>query len=301
MIFFKNITVKILHKIFKFKKNTQENITISKASLFYYSMSFVIVFGFLFFFNSNILFSSSDSDLQSTNLYQAQNVGTQKIELRSRKYNPITHVSEYMFYVENGSSLTDTESKYNQLLFEIREQANPSQKIESKVRRIDSDNYVLIAKLDPKWTVTSIAVLENTDDKNPYEQNIFDSSGVRFYSNKDNIDKDYSTKEKTTNEYLALASVNEIGVVKLDSASLRKKIDAEKNKINAINERIQQLESDRKYQTETELELTTQELENLKSNIEDIKNDISELENKVQENNMKIEKLNQKKSDLEEK
>lgn len=97
--------------------------------------------------------------------------------------------------------------------FGIREKSNPTEKIEVKKRQLDSKNYVVIAKVPKNWTVLSVAVGDQSLNIEGKETDLFQSSATRFYSNINNINKDYKLKEKTTNEYLADTSENEIKIV----------------------------------------------------------------------------------------
>lgn len=292
------IKEKILDFIEKIRtkiEQRKEVSSISKNSMVYYTVALSIVFGYGFFLNSNAILNTH-SDLISTPIYQKQNIGTQTIDLRSRKYNPLTHTVEFMFAVENATN-SMTEIQNMKLDFEMREKSNPTEKIEVTSRQLDSKNYVVIAKAPSKWTVLSVAVGEKISNPNNKNDDLFQNSSTRFYTNINKIEKDYNLKEKNTNEYLANATENEIKIVDKNIESIYKNIDKEKQNIIDTQKTIDTIEEGKKYQIETELEISNSEIESLKLSIENHNEKIENYKKEIREKANKIEKLKLKKSD----
>lgn len=293
------IKEKLLHILEKIKgrvEQIKEVSNISKSSIVYYIAVCFIVGGIGFFYNSNAIFDK-ESDLVSTPLFEKQNIGSSAtIDLRSRKYNPMTHTVEFMFTVENQDNIM-ADIQNMKLDFGIREKSNPTEKIEVKKRQLDSKNYVVIAKVPKKWTVLSVAVGDQSINIDGKETDLFQSSATRFYSNINNINKDYKLKEKTTNEYLADTSENEIKIIDKEIESLYKKIEKVKKDITNTKDTIDNIEESKKYQIETELEISNNEIESLKLTIEKSNEEIENYKQEILKKGNKIEKLKLKKED----
>lgn len=272
----------------------KEGYNISKSSLIYSLSALFIFFGIGFFLNSNSILSNN-SDLVSTPLFKKQNIGMATIDLRSRKYNPMTHTVEFMFCVESQNNIVG-EIENMKIDFDIREKSNPTSKMKINKRQLDSKNYVVIAKVPKKWTVLSVAAGDTFNLKGK-DTDLFQNSATRFYSNINNITKDYKLKEKTTNEYLSDASENEIKLVDREIKGIHKKIEKSKQEILKTKETIDTIEENKKYQIETELEISNNEIGALKLSIEKINDEIKNYEKDISKKNDKKEKLKLKKED----
>jgi len=286
-----DLKYKLLLKI----ERKKECNTFSINSIIYYLTIFSIVIGYGFFFNSNALLNKN-SDLQSTPLFekQALNNTNTSIELRSRKYNPINNSVEFMFTVNNDLQTASYSNKLK-LEFEVREKSNPIESIEVKSRQIDANNYVVLAKAPSKWSVLSVAIGDRVPGKE--NESIFNTRGIRFYTNYTDIKKDINLKEKNTNEYLADSASNEIEIVKIEIKNINKKIERLNNDIKANKETIDNIEEGMKYQIETEIEISNSEIESIKATIANYRDDIYKYNKEIKEKEVKIKKLESKRDD----
>ena len=122
-----------------FKENT---------SALYYFISGFAVLGMMFFIFSNTLYSNNNKEIRSTTINEIQKNNTLNAKIISRKYNPLTKMVEFIIHADDIGNIDNKELK-----FELREQQNPSQIIETRYQNIDNNYYVIFAKVPKNWKV----------------------------------------------------------------------------------------------------------------------------------------------------
>jgi len=269
-------------------RNKIQSISMNK---FCYLIIFILVSTFLFFVNSNRIFSK-DSDFESTKLFESQQIGVKEMQLTKRTYNPKTGLAEFIFKLDSKISILETNAEEKQIKFAVREKSNIINDLHAKVRRLDDNNIIVLATLPKRWSVLSIAVAEE-DSVNT--KNVYEESGVKFYTNSNDIDEDISLNEKNTNEYYS--DITEIEIKSADKSikEIQNKIKKERKLILEKKNKISEIEENKKYQTETELNLSNQNIESIKLGIKEITDNIEKLKAQQKETNDKIKKLDDKK------
>ncbi len=278
-----------MEKITLFLKNILEKAK-DNTSFLYYSIAFISVLGFLFFTNSNALFNKN-VEVRSTNLNEIQTSNGLSTKILSRKYNNFSKEVEFILYVNDQTNFDGKE-----LVFQLREQNNPRELIETRYKKIDKDYYVVFAKVPKNWNVLSLSLGYKENDNLEYENELETSinssdpliSTIRIYSDINDITISSLNKEVSSEKYFEKIMSLEIKNINNKIDELEKKINAENEKINDAKIKIDELESDKKYQTESEQNLTDSNIgklegviNNAKKSIEDKSKEVKELEEKI--------------------
>ena len=291
-----------MERITLFIKNIFEKLR-DNTSFFYYSIAFIFVLGFLFFTNSNALFNK-DENVRSTNLNEIQSSNGLSAKILSRKYNNLSKEVEFILYVNDQTNFDGKE-----LVFQLREQNNPRELIETRYKKIDKDYYVVFAKVPKNWTVLSLSLgyeeNNNLDYYNELDTNINSSdpliSTIRIYSDINDIKVSSLNKEVSSEKYFEEIMSLEIKNLNNKIDELNTKINSENEKINDAKIKISELEDDKKYQTESEQNLTDSNIgklegviHNAKKIIEDKSKEVKELEEKIKIFSKKLKEKNKK-------
>ncbi len=277
-----------MKKIKLFIKDTSEKLK-DNTSFFYYLISGVIVLGLIFFLLSGTVFNK-DIKVRSTNLNEIQVSNSLNAKILSRQYNPLTHAIEFIVCANDPTNFDGKE-----LSFELREQANTNETIETRFKLIDKDYYIVFAKVPKKWSVLSLSLGYKSSD-NTYENELDNKSDlnqntllsiIRIYSDVNDIKTNSLMKEKSSEQYFEEIISIEIKNLNKEIDALEKKNNSEKDKIKDAKIKIEELEADKKYQTESEQNLTS-------TNIGNLENVISNAENLIKENEKNIKELKDK-------
>ncbi|HBG2405090.1 hypothetical protein IR152_15855 [Clostridioides sp. ES-S-0108-01] len=305
----KEKVMKILNTLLQKLDVTYKKISRNKAFI-YYVIPVCIILGFSFFFNSKTIFSSKE-DINSTPLYVEQTLGSTNIALMNRRYNPIDKKVEFIVSGEQQDKL-----KESNLKFELREKKNPTVSIPLESKRLDEDNYVIIAKIPKNWEVLSLSVLDETKDyldtidsvkkETDYIDNINnldkqttnkDNSKVRIYTDSREIETDYKMKEKNKYEYLIQLTNKKIEFIESEIGKQNKLIAAEKEKQDKLIYEINKIRSDEIYRTDKEKEDAKYEISSLESTKKGSKENVELYNNQIKEYQEKISKLRLKVKD----
>ena len=283
-----------------FKENT---------SALYYFISGFAVLGMMFFIFSNTLYSNNNKEIRSTTINEIQKNNTLNAKIISRKYNPLTKMVEFIIHADDIGNIDNKELK-----FELREQQNPSQIIETRYQNIDNNYYVIFAKVPKNWKVLSLSMgyqndilnaiddedLENKKDENNNKSTYKSSllSVVRIYSDREDIKEDSFLKEKTSAKYFEEIIDIEVSFLSENIKEFNSTLDKEYKKISDAKSKISELESDKKYQTESEQNQTDMNIKKLNSLINSSNSTIENTTKSIKELEEKIEKLREKKEDF---
>lgn len=292
----------IKNKLFKFVETVIEKMKYN-TSFFYYFICGFTIFGLMFFFGSNALFSDAKKEVRSTNLNEIQHMNSLNAKLISRQYNPLTKTIEYIVYAEDGSNIDNKE-----IVFELREQKNPNIIIETRKQIIDKNYYVVLAKVPKKWNVLSLSMGYKVDDlsQDPEDISVKDidhndknktlMSVIRFYSDRDDIKESSFLKEKGHKEYLGSILDLEVQFINKEIVSLGKQIEENKQTITDAKNKINELESAKEFQTESEINQSDVTINRLEGLIGTTKSKVEDDTKKSNELKQKIKKLQEKKS-----
>ena len=283
-----------------FKENT---------STFYYFLSAFAVLGMMFFVFSNTLYSNNNTQIRSTIINEMQKNNTLNSKIISRKYNPLTKIVEFIIYTDDVGNIDN-----KQLQFELREQQNPSKIIETRYQHIDSNYYVIFAKVPKNWEVLSLSIGYQNDTLDTIEEAKKDDkksenntklsykstllSVVRIYSDRDDIKEDSLLKEKKSDKYFEEIIDIEIDFLSENIKEFSSILDGEYKTISDAKSKINELESDKKYQTESEQNQTDINISKLNSLINSSNSTIENTTKSIKELEEKIKKLEEKRKDF---
>lgn len=287
----------IINKVQYFIKKIEIKIKNNKSFPYMFILFFTII-GYMFFFNSNSIIKSEAKVELTTPLNETMELGNTKIKMLSRKYCKNSNMVEFYIYAKSIDAINTIK-----LNFEIKEQQNVSKIIKPEVRRLDENNYIVRAKIPKNWTVLSLTVSEFLQDdvlldNEKNQQNISQTSIVKFYVENEDVEKVHSLKEKKASEYLVEGIDLEIKNIKDSITEKEKEINAKGIKIEELKETIVKLEEDKVYQTDIEKKDTDTTINSINSKIETLQSDIQKLHEQIKELNERIKKSEDKKAKL---
>lgn len=292
-----NLLENIIDKVQYFMKKIEIKIKNNKSFPYMFILFFTII-GYMFFFNSNSIIKSEAKVELTTPLNETMELGNTKIKMLSRKYCKNSNMVEFYIYAKSIDAINTIK-----LNFEIKEQQNVSKIIKPEVRRLDENNYIVRAKIPKNWTVLSLTVSEFLQDdvlldNEKNQQNISQTSIVKFYVENEDVEKVHSLKEKKASEYLVEGIDLEIKNIKDSITEKEKEINAKGIKIEELKETIVKLEEDKVYQTDIEKKDTDTTINAINSKIETLQSDIQKLHEQIKELNERIKKSEDKKAKL---
>lgn len=289
----------IINKVQYFIKKIEIKIKNNKSFPYMFILFFTII-GYMFFFNSNSIIKSEAKVELTTPLNETMELGNTKIKMLSRKYCKNSNMVEFYIYAKSIDAINTIK-----LNFEIKEQQNVSKIIKPEVRRLDENNYIVRAKIPKNWTVLSLTVSEFLQDdvlldNEKNQQNISQTSIVKFYVENEDVEKVHSLKEKKASEYLVEGIDLEIKNIKdsITEKEKEKEINTKGIKIEELKETIVKLEEDKVYQTDIEKKDTDTTINAINSKIETLQSDIQKLHEQIKELNERIKKSEDKKAKL---
>lgn len=287
----------IINKVQYFIKKIEIKIKNNKSFPYMFILFFTII-GYMFFFNSNSIIKSEAKVELTTPLNETMELGNTKIKMLSRKYCKNSNMVEFYIYAKSIDAINTIK-----LNFEIKEQQNVSKIIKPEVRRLDENNYIVRAKIPKNWTVLSLTVSEFLQDdvlldNEKNQQNISQTSIVKFYVENEDVEKVHSLKEKKASEYLVEGIDLEIKNIKDSITEKEKEINTKGIKIEELKETIVKLEEDKVYQTDIEKKDTDTTINAINSKIETLQSDIQKLHEQIKELNERIKKSEDKKAKL---
>ena len=283
-----------------FKENT---------STFYYFLSAFAVLGMMFFVFSNKLYSNNNTQIRSTTINEMQKTNTLNSKIISRKYNPLSKTVEFIIYTDDVGNIDN-----KQLQFELREQQNPSKIIETRYQHIDSNYYVIFAKVPKNWEVLSLSIGYQNDTLDTIEEAKKDDkksenntkfsykstllSVVRIYSDRDDIKEDSLLKEKKSDKYFEEIIDIEIDFLSENIKEFSSILDGEYKTLSDAICKINEFECDKKYQIVSEQNQTDFIISKLNSLINSSNSTIENTTKSIKELEEKIKKLEEKRKDF---
>lgn len=288
----------ILEKINLYLEKLRKKLNNNKSFIYSFMIVFIVA-GYGFFFNSNAFFKNENTKEFDTSLEEIKEVGNYNVQVRDRKYSSVSNIIEFYVYAESVNGYGESK-----LQFELKEQRNPLEVIETHVRRLDENNYIIRAKVYKNWTVLSLGVgefeeefsLDDIENENKETQKTL-LNVVKFYTEKDKVDTVLNLKEKKANEYLAEGIDIEIQMINSNITSEKKVIQEKNNTIETLEENIKKIKEEQVYQTEIEIKDSENKIDHIKNSIKTLNDEIKNSEEKISEFENKISKLKEKKTD----
>lgn len=271
---------KIQLKVDKIKSKIENNRTLP-----YYILTSICVIGVIFFLSSNLIFNKELSSI-STELNKEISFDSVGFELKDRKYNPDNGLVQFTLKVKNPNINNKID-----LSIELREKTKPTEIVPSTVVQVTNSDYIVYANVNYKWKAISLTIKTKEDIENV-------STGLKLYSDIKDITIDDKLVEKNRNEYTIEIIGNEIKDIKSEIERLNKIIEDKNSNNNSLLESMNNIESEMKYQTESEIEVSKSTIQSQKSNIENSKNEIENINKNIEELEEKIIKLEEKKKDF---
>lgn len=276
-----NTKDKIQIKVDNIKRKLDKN-----KSIQYYVLTFICVFGFIFFLSSNMLFNKEMS-LMSTKLNKQIILNGITVTLKERQYNSTNGLVQFTLKIENQGS-----DNKNILDFEIREKSNPVELIECKVNKITNSDYVITTKLTKKWDALSLTVISKNSEGET-------NTSTKIYSDVRDITLNNELEEKEIKGYTIEIIDNEIADIRNEMEQIYLTISEKNSTITELKEGINSLEAEKQYQTSSEIESSTNKIELDKSKITQLENEIKNEDKKLKEHEEKIKKLEEKKKNFQ--
>ena len=269
-----NTKDKIQIKVDNVKRKLDKN-----KSIQYYVLTFICVFGFIFFLSSNMLFNKEMS-LMSTKLNKEIILNGITVTLKERQYNSTNGLVQFTLKIENQGL-----DNKNILDFEIREKSNPVELIECKVNKITNSDYIITTKLTEKWDALSLTVISKNSEGET-------NTSTKIYSD---------VRDITLNNELETIEIidNEIADIRNEMEQINLTISEKNSTITELKEGINSLEAEKQYQTSSEIESSTNKIELDKSKITQLENEIKNEDKKLKEHEEKIKKLEEKKKNFQ--
>lgn len=281
-------------------------------SIFYYIVSFVFVFGLLFFISSSSIFDSNNKKIRSTPLNEIQQSESLQAKMLKRTYDPSNKMVEFIVYIKDDQNFDNKE-----VIFQLREQSKPDETIDTRYNQVAENYYIVFAEVPKKWNVLSLSMgyksdlvtaddyvdIDSVDDVDNISQgqnnkNTELSTVVRIYSDINAIDINKNLKEKSTKDYLSEITSIETEFIEKKKEQLTHKIAKNLEIIEDAEMKINDLKSNQKYQTESEEKETENNISSLKSLISSKESQNDSYYKQHDELNQKIKILEQKQVDF---
>jgi hypothetical protein len=294
-------------------KQVYENITTPikrNKSFFYYIVSFIIVVTFIFFFNSQSILPD-DAQIFNTPIGKEVDMGSTKLVIKSWEYNKAENFMEVeLSYLEADDSL-GTNFK-----FSARPEVNTQLNLPVKIVISNDDTYIIHIENIPKnYEAISLKVTQGTsvnssvnyvtsDDFNTVsntENNSNDTSSVNVYCDYRKVEVNNNLKGKTKKGYLMDITNTEINTSKSNIITIDKTIEDNKKLIVLINNKIADLNSQLKYEIDSEQKKTMESIDSYNAKIQQINSTNSDLEDQKSTEQEKIKKFQQELKDLSKK
>lgn len=248
-------------------------------------LTIVCISLFIFFMSSNMLFKKTEASI-STELNKEMLLNNVKFFVTDRQYNPNNGLIQVNLRIENNSI-----NRIKNYTFEVRERANASKIINSKIVQLDDENYVLLTTVSKRWGAISITITEEN----------YDSKKLKVYADSSDITENNKLTELDKIGYLVEICNNDINNIKDDIKKDNDNIKAKNKEIKALENESKTLESDKKYQTDSEILDTDNQINSNENSISKLKTEIDNINTDIKEKKEKISKLEVKIKDLKKK
>lgn len=143
---------------------------------------------------------------------------------------------EFIIYTDDSNNIDKKDLK-----FELREQSNPRNIIPTRYQKIDSNYYVVLAKVKKSWNVLSLSLGYESSDSSTSNEDLEDInidnldtetkdkkslvSVIRIYSDINDIKRSSFLSEKKKNKYISQIMDLEIEFINKDIDKLNNQVE----------------------------------------------------------------------------
>ena len=265
---------------------SKTNVKHNKSTFYYVSFIFIIIVYFIFFNANSIL--PDNSTVMNSSLGTEVNVGSTKFSINRWEYNKDKNFMEIELSYKDSEDYIATKFK-----FSAKAKVNVKKQLAVKTM-LNTDNIyiVQIENIPENYEAIALKVSQylgsNSNiniDTSDISMEDFSSSTIDKSINNDNDDAiknnfttlycDYrkvkinnNLKSETKKYYIINMSKTEIKNINNDVITIDNKIKSNDNIINIANEKINNLNSQLKYEIEAEQNKTNQKINSYKSKID---------------------------------
>ncbi|NKC68499.1 coiled-coil domain-containing protein [Vagococcus fluvialis] len=273
---------------------------------FYLFMLFFSIVGALFFLNSRSLFED-DSDIidSGIGIENQLNVGQSKIEIIDRKLNSKTQYAE--IFLKLHQPVTDVKSNFDA----VSGEKSTSTQVNTKVIPLEDSYYIIQLKDVPKdWKLLVVDMGTTGKDFVNLSFNLDDISlddedkeeektdQTTYYIDYRNMPIDDELEPQTVNGYLQHTTLLEIEKIDKKISETNKKVTQTEEEIELLRQKIEEVESGKKYQTEEQKTKSDNDISSLNSKIKSSEESIIEANKGLEELGQMRNKLIEKNRSL---
>ncbi|ASK26301.1 hypothetical protein ABC970_22010 [Bacillus licheniformis] len=287
-------------------------LTKNKKSASYLVIALVGMMVFVFLLTSKITLWDDTPILQTPFNEKVEGLSDNAVVLKEWEYNPKKELMEVIIKADSKGGIAN-----DNLTFFAKEKQNPMKKIPVEVVAQYDDMYVLhINKIPTDYKVVGIVITEKEQDEavnldHLYSVDLFaenqeteknvenDIASVTIYGDYRKVKVNNKLKTLTKEEYLVKGIKEEISTKKEEKQKIDQMIPEQRQLIGKTKAEINELEENKKYQTEKEKLDTDSVIANKKEEINKAETAIEQLTNTSKDYADKIEKLNLKLKDAE--
>lgn len=238
----------------------------------------IYVFGYLFFFTSNLWFPGSEDLVAASILGKEYGWNDRTIQIESWNYAATTHEMEIIFSVTNNKYVSD------QIEYEILDKKYGYMDDVDIVCQNEELVVLHVSNINKNWQEISLRIKSS----NP------DVSTMRLYTNKDSVNQVSEMPQKTEQEYIAEHMQFKIGLYNDQIEDYNQSIADNEKQIQQCQDDISDLQKEKTYQTEEEQQQTDSIISQAKSKISDLESENASMQSQIEELKNRIEKLQEK-------
>ncbi|MGG1338449.1 hypothetical protein ABE196_18670 [Bacillus subtilis] len=290
-----------------------ENINLRKnRSWKYFLIMTLTLIGLVFFLCSKALIHDESSILQTPLNKNIPLATNGNLVINKWDYNAKDHRMEIQLQFKDF----DLESEKD-ITFSALEQINQNEELPTKIMYHDGEHYIVqIEHIHPEFGAIALDVIRHSNEEDELDQASLSNAAANdneesqdkntdktveatLYTDQRKVDKNDNLKVKSKDEYaLSVVSTEKTEALNeiKNAEVLIRKID---KKIEETRQTISSLESDLKYQTETDKAETTSKISVKKDEISSLQENRSASELEIKNQKDKITKLEQKAKDIE--
>lgn len=214
--------------------------------------------GYFIFFSSNTWMPPVYEDITVTPIGQTAAQSGRKITLLSWTWDEETRTQEIMLEIQNAS--TDGIDRY---AYEVKDMNKGSLELETACET--SDFVVLrLTDLPNRWTALSLRITLPSEDTAQRESEEESFALVKMYTTKDAVDRAEIGAKQSETAYRSMACDIRIAALNSQIDQYLAEMKDCKDTISNAKKRIQKLEAESKWQTETEQAETLSAITELK-------------------------------------
>lgn len=239
----------------------------------------IIVVGYLFFFSSKIFMDEKSAYI--TPIQTTLTGNNRQYTLQAWNYSPDNGTMEVMIAINNQAY--DSINAYTFSLYDLKYGYIQGQKVVE-----NRDLLVLRFYGIEKITSLSLRVAIDNSENTDIVQEI-----VKFYTNKDDVNKLDRIEDREAYEYYILKIEGQVEKYNQDIEAYQSVIKDLKVKIESAEKNIEDLEQNKSFKTENEIQVIDNQISNVTSDISNFEYEIHQNEELIRERKLQIENANE--------